>query len=73
MSTYRLLGQVIVIPDKGMPQHQYEGEFGNLYVELQVVFPAKLSEDAQDGMSRAAIRLIHILISAGPLLCNFPY
>jgi DnaJ-class molecular chaperone len=48
-------GQVVVVKDKGMPQHQYEGEYGNLYVELQIVMPATLSAEAKEGVCMSAI------------------
>lgn len=45
-------GQVIVIADKGMPQHQYEGEYGNLYVEMQVVLPPTLDDATREGLEK---------------------
>lgn len=32
-----------------MPQHQYEGEYGNMYVELQIVLPPKLTDEQREG------------------------
>lgn len=42
------IGFVQIIKKQGMPDHEFPSEFGNLYVEYLVVFPASLTGAQQE-------------------------
>ena len=46
-------GMVVELADEGMPKHEYPSEHGALFVELSVVFPAVLSDQARDQIKLA--------------------
>lgn len=45
-------GQVYTIKNEGMPNRDHPSERGNLYVEFQVLFPAKLNADVQGKLEK---------------------
>jgi len=42
-------GFVLLVPNEGMPKHNYPSETGNLFVEFSVVFPVQISEQHKQG------------------------
>ena len=40
-------GEVLKIPNEGMPVHESSGEFGDLYVKFNIIFPNELTEKQQ--------------------------
>mmetsp|Transcript_20775 Transcript_20775/g.30762 ORF Transcript_20775/g.30762 Transcript_20775/m.30762 type:complete len:369 (+) Transcript_20775:78-1184(+) len=42
--------EVLVIPGEGMPKRNSHGKYGTLSVKLDIVFPAKLTLEQQDGI-----------------------
>lgn len=48
-------GQIITIPEEGMPMHNFPSQTGQLYVEVTVKFPASITEEQREGF----IKLLH--------------
>ena len=47
-------GFVLELQDEGMPKHNFPSEFGSLFVEITVVFPATLTPE-QEAQFRAIL------------------
>uniref|UniRef100_A0A6B2LM80 Chaperone DnaJ C-terminal domain-containing protein n=1 Tax=Arcella intermedia TaxID=1963864 RepID=A0A6B2LM80_9EUKA len=45
-------GQVITLPKKGLPIHNKEGSFGNLYVHITVIYPNKIQESDKTALRK---------------------
>jgi len=45
-------GQIRIIPEEGMPHHNFPSQRGNLFVEFTVLFPETLTEEQKEGFKK---------------------
>lgn len=45
-------GEIVKIDGEGMPLHNYATETGDLYVEIGIKMPAKLTEEQKEGFKQ---------------------